>query len=78
MLRTSHLDLDVRLSVHPAPENLNLSDFCSCGDSGDSFYGLLTGFGIPSYRGSHRCDVTLRFLHQEALIRSIRMNGLVF
>jgi|GEM_PF-5329477 len=27
MLRTSHLDLDVRLSEHPAPENLNLYDF---------------------------------------------------
>jgi hypothetical protein len=27
MLLTSYLDLEVRLSPHPAPENLNLSDF---------------------------------------------------
>lgn len=68
----------MRLWVDPAPENLNLSDFCSSGDSGDSFCGLLAGFGNPSYCGLHQCDVTLRFLDREALIRNIGVNSLVF
>ena len=38
--RPSHLDLDVRVSVHPAPDVLSFR-FCSCGRSHGSFHELL-------------------------------------
>ncbi|MGQ4648870.1 hypothetical protein [Lyngbya aestuarii] len=42
ILRTSHLDPDVRLSEHPAPDILSRS-FCLCGVVGGSFGGQLEG-----------------------------------
>ncbi len=43
ILGTSELDPDVRLWVHPAPDNLRLS-LCSCGGNHGSFHGLLPDY----------------------------------
>ena len=41
--RPSHLDLDVRVSVHPAPDVLSFR-VCSYGHNRDSFHGPLEDF----------------------------------
>jgi hypothetical protein len=43
MPRPSQLDLDVLISMHPAPDILSFR-FCSCDDSRDSFHVLLQDF----------------------------------
>ena len=58
--RPSHLDLDVPISVHPAPDVLSFR-FCSCGDSHDNFHGWLEGYFSSSYCGFHLRDVVESF-----------------
>ena len=76
--RPSLLDLDVRLSVHTAPEYLSLCDFDSCGHSGDNFCESQEDSSRSSCCDFHRGDVTLLFLLREISTHSVRMNDFVF
>jgi hypothetical protein len=50
--RPSQLDLDVRLSVHPAPDVLSCR-FCSCERSRGSFREWLEGCFFSNFYGLH-------------------------
>ncbi len=60
--RPSPLDLDVKLSPHPAPDVLNFR-FCSCGYNRGSFRGLLEGCFFSSSSGFYLHDVGVLFRH---------------
>ncbi len=62
MPRPSLLNLDVRLSVHPASDALSFC-FCSCGGIGDSFRERLEDYLSSSSCGSHLCDGDVPFRH---------------
>ena len=53
--RTSLLNLDVQLSLHPASDVLSLR-FCSCVYNRDNFRGLPLDYSSSSWRDFHRCD----------------------
>ncbi|MBH8576386.1 hypothetical protein I8752_34775 [Nostocaceae cyanobacterium CENA369] len=59
MPRTSHLNLGVRVSPHPASDVLTLR-FCSCAGKYGNFGGLPLDFLFPSWYGSRHCDVDER------------------
>src|SRR5919202_2454331 len=60
--RPSHLDPDVPVSVHPAPDNLGLR-LCSCGGNRGSSHGLLPGSSASNGYGCRQCGVVALFLH---------------
>lgn len=53
--RPSHLEPDVRVSLHPAPDILSFR-FCSCGCSRGSFREWLEGCFSSNYYGFHLHD----------------------
>ena len=75
--RPSQLELDVRLSPHPAPDVLGLR-LCSCEYNRGSFHELLEGCFSSSYCDFHQCDVDVLSLHLAFLIHNVRMNGFAF
>ena len=60
--RSSHLDLDVKLSPHPVPDVLGLR-LCPCGCNRDSFREWLKGYCFSNYYVCHRHDGVVPFLH---------------
>ena len=54
--RTSQLDPDVPISVHPAPDVLSLR-FCSCVCNRGNSRELLQDYFSSSWRDFRRCDV---------------------
>ena len=77
MPRPSLLDLDVRLSPHPAPDVLS-RNFCSCGDNRGSFRVRLEGSLVSSFYGSHLHDVGVPFRHLAFLIHRVHKYGFAF
>lgn len=73
-LRPSQLDLDVRVSVHLAPDILSFR-FCSCGCSHDRIRGLPLSWRVSSSDGSHRCDVGESLHLTSVLDRILCMHG---
>jgi hypothetical protein len=72
--RTSPLDPDVRVSVHPAPDVLSFC-FCSCASNHDSFHGLLLDYFLTSWHGFRLYDED-GFVHQlEILNRRLHKYG---
>ena len=62
MPRPSLLNLDVRVSVHPASDVLSFR-FCSCGGIGGSFRARLEGYFASSYYGFHLYGGDVLFHH---------------
>ncbi len=71
------VDLDVRLSVHPAPDVLTFR-FCSCGCSRGSFRGLLEDCLSSNLSGFHLHGVSVPSHYWAFLVHSIRMYGFAF
>jgi hypothetical protein len=69
ILRTSHLEPNVLVSPHSAPDVLGLR-LCSCGDNRGSFREPLRGFLFSSYYGFRLHDVDVPF-HRLAFLNHI-------
>ena len=72
--RTSLLELDVRLSVHPAPDVLSFS-FCSCANNRGNSHELLLGFSSSGLRDYHLGDGDEPAHPRVVLTRTMRMYG---
>ena len=59
--RTSQLNLDVRLSVHPASETLSLC-FCSCAGNRDRIRVLLQGYPASNSHDFHLRGANVLFI----------------
>jgi hypothetical protein len=70
----SLLDLDVPISVHPAPDILNFR-FCSCGCNRDRTRVLLPDYSVSNYHDFHLHDVDVLSHPLRILVRMLYMNG---
>jgi len=77
MPRPSQLDLDVPVSVYPAPDILSLR-FGSCDDNHGNSHVLLQGYFASNYYDFHLSGADGFFHRLQILIRRIDMNGFAF
>ena len=63
IFRSSQLELDVPVSVYPAPDNLRFP-FCSCEYNDDRICVLPSHFEVSSYCGYCQCDGGLYLHHR--------------